>query len=433
VILIGNVLAAIFAGTAQAGPMTLDDAVAIAARNAFSIQIQSSNVEKLRQREAQARAQLGPKVTIDGTYTRNDKAVSTNFGGTTFVQQPIDSKSVSATLTMPIDISGNLNRNVKAAQKQILAGRETLAADMNDARLNARAAYFNVLRNENLVVVAQENLKDAQERNSQAEKLFAQDQVARVDLQRFGTLVAQANSDLIAATNALDLARNQFNFVLARPIETPVELADVAVPPPVADTPDDLVRLGQAQRPEARSLEYSAEGLALTRRALEAGMNPSLNALIQHQRAIDNQIAGSNDTTTFGRLTLDIPVFDMGLTRARVKEARQDELQAKINLDQLRLSISQEVRDAVKNLEGAAARMKNADEQVKLAEEVYRLSTIKQSNGVGTYVEIIDAEAALTQARTNAVTARYDYLTAYAQLQRAVGSDNLKAVPSEGK
>ena len=85
------------------------------------------------------------------------------------------------------------------------------------------------------------------------------------------------------------------------------------------------------------------------------------------------------------------------------------------------------VRTAVANLGSAKARFENAQAQVMLAQETYRLAVVKQNAGEGTYVEVIDAQNALTQAKDGLLGAKYDYLTAYAQLQRAVGVDDISA------
>jgi outer membrane protein TolC len=434
--LAGFALGAVFAalqGTApQAGPLTLEEALRIAEQNAFSIKLQQSIVEQNRQRIAEARANMGPKVTISGSYTRFDKEGTSNFGGQSIVTQPIDSKQVTANVSLPLDIAGNLNRLVRAAREREEASRNTLRAAMNDVRLNTRQAYFNVLRTEGLVAVAQQSVVDAEEQLANARRLFEQQQIARVDVTRFETQVSQAQADLIAARNAHQLAQQQFNLVLARPIETEVQLAPITDLPPVEVAPDELVRTAEGQRPELRALNDTLQALANIRRAQEAGMNPSLGFSLQHQRPIGNAAANSGGPQTFGTLQLSIPVFDSGLTRARVRAARQDEEQMRINIEQAKLGISQEVRTALANLAGARARLQNAEAQVALAAEVLRLARVRQSAGAGAYIEVIDAETALTAARNALVSARYDYLSNYAQLQRAVGSDTLTAPATNG-
>jgi outer membrane protein TolC len=426
---IAAVLTAVQApATTQDGPLTMDQAIAIAERNAFAIAIQQTQVERNRQQVAQAQANLGPRVAGTATYSRNDRAVTQSFGPGTppVVVQPIDSKSLGASVSLPIDISGNLQRLVRASRSNERAARFTLQAVYNDTRLNVRTAYLNVLRAQGLVGVQEQALRDAQERLEQARRQFAGDQVARIDVTRFETQVAQATSDLIAARNNLQLSQNAFNATLARPIETPVNLVDIAALPPVSAVDSLLVTSAQVRRPEVQALGSTRDALANLRRAQESGMNPSLAFGLNYNRNLEPQGQARASATT-GTLSLSIPIFDSGLTRARVREARQNEEQARIQLDQLQLGISQEVRGALTNLSNAQARLTNAVQQVRLAEEVYRIARVRRDAGEGTYVEIIDAETQLTVARNNLVTARYDYLTAYSQLQRAVGQDDIAA------
>lgn len=409
----------------QSGPMTLDQAIVIAQQNAFSIRLQQSNVEINRQRVAQAKANLGPTVNLGANYLRYTEELSTVQGDVTIISQPLDSKSATITANLPIDISGNLNRFLKSAKKQEEAARLTLLATNNDTRLDTRTAYFNVLRQQGLVSVAQQTVNDATEQLNQAKLLYQGEQIALVDVTRFEAQLKEAQTNLSFAQNNLELTRQQFNFTLSRPIETAVELAEPGDLPANPGDVQPLVDTASAQRPEVLSLNAVVQALDLAARGQEINLSPTLSVGIQHQRTFGNSGFGASDSTTFGTLSLNIPLYDSGLTRALVREARQNEEQAKINLEQLKLGISQEVRAAISNLNSSQDRLANAETQVKLAEEVYRLARVRQDAGAGTYVEVIDAETSLTTARNNAVTARYDYLTAYAQLQRAVGSDTL--------
>jgi len=283
------------------------------------------------------------------------------------------------------------------------------------------------LRAQAQIVVDEKALTDAKDRLDQGQKQFDQQQVAKLDVTRYQAQVAQSQSDLIAAHDSLTLADYAFNLALARPIESPVNLVDIDDLPNVAPSEETLVKAAQSKRPEVLSAVQNLRALALITRATESTMNPSLNLQIQSQEIIDPSGFTQVQAQTVGTLLLNIPVFDSGVTRSRVKEARQDEVQARINLEQTKLGISQEVRDAIANLGSARARLENAIEQVKLAEEVYRLAKVKQDAGAGTYYEVVDAESQLTLARNGQVSARYDYLTSYSQLQRAVGQDDIAA------
>ena len=424
---IGAVLASIQGGASDA-PLTLDQAISIAENRAFSVRLQKSAIEKNRQKILEAKGNLGPQISLGGNYTRYGQEVTTSFGnGSSVVIQPIDSKTANATLTLPIDISGNRSRLVRASEASKRASDLSLGGSFNDTRLSVRQAYFSVLRAKAQIDVYEKALADAKGRLDQGQKQFDQQQVARLDVTRYKAQVAQSQADLLSAKDSLALANYSFNLALARPIETLVSIVDVSELPTLNSSEDDLVKAAQAQRPEVTSLNESLKALALITRATEAGMNPTLSLQLEQLRTIDPQGLSSSSQTNSGSLTLNIPVFDSGVTRAKVKEARQDEAQARINLEQTKLQISQEVRNAVANLTSAKARLDNALEQVKLATEVFRLAKVRQDAGAGTYYEVIDAEAQLTTARNQEVSARYDYLTSYSQLQRAVGSDDVAA------
>ena len=140
---------------AQGGDvLTLDQAVDIATKNAFSIRLQQSTVEKNRQKVKENEGGLGPKVTLSGTYTRFDKEGTASFGGNTIVTSPIDTKQATASLQLPIDISGNVGRIVRASKANLVASEETLQATQNDVKLNVRKNYLSVLRAEDQVEVA---------------------------------------------------------------------------------------------------------------------------------------------------------------------------------------------------------------------------------------------------------------------------------------
>jgi outer membrane protein len=430
-----NLAAAVAAAQAQTQPLTLDEAVNIALRNAFSIQTAASRVEQARQRVNENRGQLGPRVNLGATYTRFEQETRQQSGpppAPSIVVQPIDTTVATAGVTVPIDISGQIRNIVRASQASLRASQETLEATRNDVRLAVKADYFNVLRADAQVKVQEQALADAQERLRSEQLQFEEGAKARIDVIRLQTQVAQAQSDLIGARTNLALTKEQLNNTLARPIDTPVELVDVTALPAAPPDPDRLDAAAQASRPEVRALQQTRESLANVRRSQEAGNRPSLSVGVNYQANIGNKGATSRDHSTVGTVALNWPVFDSGVTRARVAQARQDEEQARIQLEQVRLGVSLEVRQALTNLINSAARLDVATKQVELAQENYRLAKVRDEAGAGTILEIVDAQTALTQARTQLVAARYDYLTAYSALQRAVGTDDVASAALRG-
>jgi len=102
--------------------------------------------------------------------------------------------------------------------------------------------------------------------------------------------------------------------------------------------------------------------------------------------------------------------------------------QAEIAQAQIELGVSLEVRQAVTNMVNAKSTLEVAQSQVPAEAETYRLAQVRLQAGEGTSLEVSTALTALVEAQNGLANARYNYLTAYAQLQRAVASDDPNAV-----
>lgn len=413
------------AALAQGSTLTLDEALKIAESSAFPVRLAQTDVERARQRLAESKGQLLPFVSAQARYTRFDKAITTSFDTTTIVIRPLDQKDLSLALSMPIDISGNLGRVVDASRYTLRASEASLAGAKRALRLEVRRAYFQTVQSKWQVGVAEEALNNAQERLKNAEAQLRAGAIARVDYLRFQTEVSQSEADLIAAKNANALAKNNLNNVLARPIETDFETAEITELPPEPGIADSLVGAAIKTRPEVESQRQQVNALRKLRESEERGLDPSLLFSLTHGGSLGVTGFGGSAGATTGALTLSIPIFDSGVTRARVRAARQDEEAAKIRLQQTELGLSLEVRQALRSFADARARLEVADKQVVYAEESYRLAVVKNQAGEGIPLEVIDAQTQLTQARTSQIAARYDILIAYSQLQAAVGSDDL--------
>lgn len=420
--------AAVFAAAQGGAVLTLDEAVEIATKNAFSVRLQQSTIEKNRQKVRESEGGLGPRVVISGTYTRFEEEQRAELApGQSIVMQAIDAKQATASLQLPIDISGNIGKIVRASKATLIASQETLQATKNDVKLVVRRSYLDVLRAEEQIEVAKSAVTEAEERLKNANAELSQGTKAKIDVIRIEAQVAQAQSDVITATNQWGLAKQALNNAMGRPIETEIQTQRLATLPAVPETETSSIdKIAQGVRPEAKALERTQEALAYVRRATERGLQPSLTMAINYQRNIDPVGLSARENITTGTLTLNWPIFDSGITRSQVKQARQDEEQAKIQLEQVRLGISLEVRQALTNMTNASARLEVARRQLVSAEENYRISRVRLSSGEGITLEITDALNQLTLARTGVVAARYDYLTAFSELQRAVGSDDLQ-------
>ncbi len=118
---------------------------------------------------------------------------------------------------------------------------------------------------------------------------------------------------------------------------------------------------------------------------------------------------------------LNVPLFD-GLRKGRViQQKRLQAHQIENNQDQLKKNIDVQIQQAHTTLKKSVDNMAAQQENVKLATNVYKAAKIKYAAGVGSNIEVVDADAALTQAQTNYHTALYNALIAKVELEKAYG------------
>jgi outer membrane protein len=400
--------------------LTLEEALAIAEQNAFGIRIAESQVDRARHRVSEARGALGPRVTADATYTRFDREGVAEFGGMRFVTQPIDTKQARISVTMPVDIAGTIRSGVRAAEAGLAAQQALLDAERNDLRFQVRQTYFQLLQAHAQTEVARQALQRARERQANAEQLLRAGAVARVDVLRFQSQVAQAEADFIAAENSARLVQNALNNVLGRPIETPIQPQDVPALPEV-DAAAPWIEAARANRPELLAARYQIQTLENIRAGERRGLAPSLGLSAVHTRNFGAGGFSAQTQQTVGTVALTVPVFDSGVTTARIRQADEDVRQAQIRLEQADLGVSLEVRQALTNLQNARSRLAVAETQVRLAEETYRIAQVRYEAGEAIQLEVNEAQTELTRAQTLFVSARYEFLRSWAELLRATG------------
>jgi outer membrane protein TolC len=409
----------------NADVLSIDQAVAIALQNSYAVKNAQETVNSNEQRVREAGGGLGPKITTNYQYLRYGHASTGTIGSQTIVFTPLDTNTWSTQLTMPIDIVGVWKSNLKAAKAGVQASRDTKTATQNDLKQNVRKAYLNVLRAKGLVEISKQARVNILARVDQAKKQFDAGAIAKIDLKRLEAQKSSSDSDVINANNGYSVSKQILNLALNRPIETDFDVENLTGIPAIQSSLDKLIELGQDYRPEVISLKNTVIALDASKKFAGQSLAPSLNLSIQNSQTLDPVGLNPQRETNTTVLNLAVPLYDSGVARAKMQQSQATINQTKNNLDLLKLSISQEVRSALTNMSNAMARQRSAIEQDELAKEVVRIARIRRDAGEGTVLEIIDAETQWVSAQNNLINSMYDYLGAYADLQRAVGSDDI--------
>lgn len=402
--------------------LTLDQALNQAMKNAFSLRIAQSQIEKAKQTERQAKGIFGPSVTLNGNYSRFDGAVQGGGSGSG------DTTTASVTVSQILDIVGVNKKAADASRLVRMAAEAGFGAEANSLKLAVRTAYFNVLLSESLVKVQQDFKTSAQTRYDKAKIRFDEGGIPRFDVLRFENDLRKAEQAVVQAEGGLKTAKQALNNAISRPIETEFDVQGPVELPRLPDDPSSLVVAAIKNRHEVKQTEYRIDSLEYVAEAQSGGLKPSLIVQATHTRNID-PFPGQGSQGTSGAIVLSFPVFDSGITQAKVESARQDKEQAKIGFEQLLLGIALEVRTTHTQAMTAKRALDVAMDGERLAAEALRLAQIRYDEGAGILVDVIQSQADYTAAQGSVQTQKYAFLTAIAALEKATGIDGIGNQP----
>lgn len=406
--------------------LTIEKAVSIGLERSLGVKNAESQLIQAKERTKQARGLLGFRLDSQLSYDRY--ADPQQFGGG--FSGNLDSKRATIVLSYPVDVTGLSRKTALAAKKNEDSVAESITITLNQTRFDIREAFFGVIRASWALQVAEEAVKAAEARLENANKLFNAGSIARFDVLRLETDLSRSSSELEQAQNNLRLAKQLLNNRMERDAETPflIEseyLNSLANSLPKLEAKEGwLLDSALQNRAELRQLSSSLEARKFVTYTRRGGLSPSLSLSLSHSEFPGASSFQQSRTTTLNA-TVSFPLFDSGITRAQIAEAKQDEVQIVNNLEKTRLGITLELKSAIVRFRNAEAQVRFSQKTVSLQTEALRLAELRFNAGEGILLDVTTADSDLRSAQGGLVAARAEYLIAYAALQSAVGTDNL--------
>ena len=185
------------------------------------------------------------------------------------------------------------------------------------------------------------------------------------------------------------------------------------------------LNLASKRRPEIVRQSMRIKSLEETVKLSKAGLRPTIDltagyGLKRSFKSSDGRFDSPVDGWTVG-IVSNWNLWDGKGTRGTIQQAESKLRQSQIELQRIHQSIAVEVKRAVSELESAQELLKATRQATALAEESLALAKQRYELGMSTYLENLQSRLALTEARFNKVQARYKYLSAIADLDRAIG------------
>ncbi len=390
--------------------LSLDQALQQALQNQPALQRAEGRVLENEGLLEQAGTIGQPTLAITTSYTFNDPPLRLQVG--TLPVEAVVANNWSSTLSFRQTIStfGRLHWASQEAELQKKASQAELAYARNRLIEEVKVNFYQALLSRALIKVREDALAARQAQLNIAQKLVSSGAAPGYDAKRDQAGLAQARQELTDTQRDEVVVRAQLARLVGRPVEKVLDAPEDLSPPPT------FGEFPRRQDLEAAhwALEAGKAHLELAR--LQAA--PTLNFQSDYGRR--NALGLQPGQLWSTGLVLNIPLFDGGLSDARSLQAEGLIQQLQASVDQLERDIRLEMETARANLLSGWQNLETAAAAQRAAEEAARIARVRYQNGFSTNLELLDAEAALTQAQQNGLSARYHYLQARAHWERIV-------------
>jgi len=376
--------------------------------------------EALARNPALAAARAQVEVARAGIVTAGAYADASAFADVAGERHVLDPTSGHGSdqgfgVTIPFPSKIKLRRDVATADLHV--AEFALAQLRQQVASQAAQAYDAIL----VALRHREDLQQSKELASDFVKKtnarFLGGTVARVDVVKAETDLAQAENDLIANDRAISTARATLNRVLGRAGGAPLETTDtLEVPGPIAAI-ETLEKVAESSRPEVASLAAQLEGAKKATQLAREFWAPDFNVSVT-RNAEDGTPA--TFTTSVG---VGLPIFFWQHKRGEVAAAVHQEEVLTANLSDIRAQVSLDVQSAFTN---ASTALRQAifirDHLLPQANEVYRVASVSYGLGGSSALDLLDAKRTLLAAESQYVDALGAANDALASLELAIGA-----------
>jgi outer membrane protein len=412
---------ALQAQTALPPQLTLEQSEAVALNHQPRMLAAQLRAKASTERIREAKSGLFPTVGFNATGVQVANTGASTAAGNITTSSISDRFAYGGNLTQLVTDFGRTSALVGSARATAEAQEDMATLTRAQVRLNVRKAYYQVLGAEAVLRAAQAAQTNRQLISRQLAALAQSELRSTLDVNFAKVMESEAELAVVRAQSTV--AQQRAQLATAMGLQQPVTeaLSDVSTPNEASPLlPDDLLKKAQAERADLNSVQaqqHAAQQFALSEKRLSY---PTLNILASAGQIPYHDHTLHDDYAAAG-FNLSIPVFHGGLFAARRAAAEQEASARTWDVQQLQLEVSEQVRDAWYRADEAYRSLNVTARLVAESREALRLAQDRYEAGLGSIVELNEAQLNQTSAEISAADATYTYLTRRAQLDYAAG------------
>ncbi|ACF44110.1 outer membrane efflux protein [Pelodictyon phaeoclathratiforme BU-1] len=425
------------AAAGETKSITLDDAVRIGLERSRMLEIARLDRDMAGQKIRETWSEVLPQLTTGFTYTRTLKS-------SVLLLPP--GQGFPSTLETSSDNAGHATLDLRQPIFNVSAFTGIKAASIvrkmsEAAYLNAEASvvadikisYFDALISKDQLKLIEQSIDRWEQSRKDTRAMFRQGIAADIDTLKAFLSVENLRPDLLQAQNRVAITMTKLKNVMGVPADSSIvlsgklELSSATYPADIAAA----YREALDARPDLRQLDFQVKAEGEKVSAVRAERFPVISAFGK----LETQTAFNDDVRTVDSvwpssssvgLQFTMPIFTGYRISSQVEQAKIAQLQTRTRLEDLRANIRAEIEVRVLNFRESQKRIEVQSQTIGVAERSYSISLLRFKEGIGSRLELTDAELQLNKAKTNYLQAVYDYLVAGVQLEKALGRSRVE-------
>jgi outer membrane protein TolC len=399
-------------------PLTLADCARLAVALNPDLAVSGQQVIQAKDAAIVARAALLPNLSAQADVISQQILSSESLAGGGFSRS---GRSTDRDLALQLSetfFQSGVPQQIAAARASWLAARWGFHDARRTLLLQVAQSYYNVLADIALLGVDQQAVKDDTAHLDEALAGIEAGTAAKSDRYPFDVALQQALVTAIGAANQVTLGLNALKQVLGLPASSPLKVAESLGRPPAPDKVEDMLAVAMTQRPDILEGKAQVDAARQTAAAAEIKRGPVVTASGSDEYGLQSDVTGNAWQV---EASVSIPIFDAGVSRAEAESAEAAWNIAKQDLRQTTLGATQDGENNFATAVSANQQIDVAQAATTAAQLYLQAAVEKYQGGIGTTIDVTDAELTLEQARTSEVQARYNYNTALAALRASMG------------
>src|SRR5210317_304898 len=377
-----------------------------------------------------------PTLSARYGYIRRDQETRQSLQGqqgqqTNVIINPEDEYNFITSFSQPIFTGFALLNQYKIASLGLDVAEISEKLTRQDVILDAKNAYFSILKSQKLMAVAEDTVKQVTAQKEVAENMYQVGMSPLNDLLQSQVQLANDKQRFITAQNNLEISKSQFNTLLRRPVNAAVAIVDILDYTPWEFDIDYCLTQANQNRLELEVADLEVQIAQKDYELSKGNYFPSIDLTGNwSRRGTDWDVDGGEGIADKKfwdvRATATWDFWQWGRTRYGVKEKLSRRAQAKYRKEDIFDNIELEVKQAFLKTKESEKNITTIEKAIEQAKENLRITEERYKEQVSTTTDVLVAQTLLTETMTNYYNALYDFKIAKAVLYRAMGQEILE-------